>query len=391
MKSHYWVWIGLFFGLAWVQQSKFPSPTFTLGGTGDYLGPGTDPVSHIGAAKLFFEKGFEVYAKSPRQLCDTPKSLGGHVLECGNTVLNWADLPRPYPLGTYLYVAPEALALSLGASLEAATRFSVLKQLLIAIIFLWVFWKKISESVLPPPVERGRVEGQLFTWLVFPLIAMEVLRFTLRGAYDAIYLIPILLCMEALWKDGKPAKAFFYWAVALFLGYRALWYIPLGVYAFYSAISTHSWRNKERGKKEIFYLTSGLFASVVSIFGFAILWIRFSEWPLTQQLRAHQWVIFLVPVTLVCAYLLKIKNRWLAGLMAAQVTVVIMTRQVQGWYLMCLYPFLYASCLTKEKMQTVLPFWIAVFVVMAAQAELIFQTPLFSGQIWLEVMSHVME
>ncbi|MBI3552272.1 MAG: hypothetical protein HY077_07120 [Elusimicrobia bacterium] len=199
----------------------------------------TDHNSHVDSAILFAYRGFDIYRKPIASLARpsaSPKaqeyaSRYGWPAEAiyelpdrskpEPLLINGPTIPHLYPPGALLYAAPEAiLKEAFGLAPKTVARLSLLKFLLAAHLLLWL----LAEALL-----RGRDDGSgrnLAFWIILPMAYLETIGWALGGIYDGAAIAAVVLCALALGRRRGLAAVFFY-CLAAFLHFRALWFLPL--------------------------------------------------------------------------------------------------------------------------------------------------------------------
>lgn len=235
MTSEIKKWIALSFGF-WVLVLVFS--TFQTHPTKGLRGWGSDHLSHTNSGLLFSMYGYNLYRYPTSQFCqDEPKEIPGPVTQkflCTLKVwgkdipvmINWINLPRPYPPGVYFLHAPLSILKFLGVSEPTLAAIAILAYLFIAHLLLAIVWHDT----------RGAPALRYF----FPILYVECIRWSISGFYDVAY-ITCLWMSGRQWNQSKPKQGLIWYCVALFLGFRALWFLPLGLAHFWKLM--HDKRN----------------------------------------------------------------------------------------------------------------------------------------------------
>ncbi|HEX8825738.1 MAG TPA: hypothetical protein VF794_37860, partial [Archangium sp.] len=213
----------------------------------------TDHSSHMNAARLFTLCGTCVWTlpvsqrfpsattEERRQVSEELRpyiaeaeifSVPGWTLE-KPLMLNWSHLPRPYPPGVLLLVAPVSLAYHFTSlSFFGAMHLLILGFLLSAHVGFYFVLRGALES----PGRTGAL-GLLGGVLLYS----ETVRWSLEGIYDVAMLAPLVLCGRFLHQRRGLAALVAYCAAA-FLHYRAFFFAPLPLYAAYLILRERQWR-----------------------------------------------------------------------------------------------------------------------------------------------------
>lgn len=206
------------------------NPRVALGGRS------SDHYSHTMATILFFDRGVQIYRRPIRELCARGEGSLRRAREVAAPlrvlpqdvcwpsaspqarplIINWQHFPRPYPPGQLLYFLPEALLYRFaGARFDTVNRITILKLGLAAHV-CWVMLAVLLSDLRP----RG------IAWGVLAISYVQLLHWALRGMYDAISLVGVVLALLFL-RRGRPLSALVAFAWACFSHFRALWYLPL--------------------------------------------------------------------------------------------------------------------------------------------------------------------
>ena len=224
--------------LTWNQLRVFKHPWGDLSG-GTY----TDHLSHMNAARAFPRVGLDIWRKPAIALSREPSAgeraqfpddvhpggswKGGIYVMDGFPidkpwVTSWGQIPRLYPPGDMLLVAPVAyLYQHTSLSLTGANRY-------LYALFLIYAHAAIFLIVLSVLEEDSRKRPVL---LVASIAACAVLLvWTLQGFYDAAALTPLILCARYL-RARRGLAACVAFSVAAFIHFRAFFFAPWALYA----------------------------------------------------------------------------------------------------------------------------------------------------------------
>lgn len=344
--------------LAWSWLVIAAPPSYTR-----YVRAYSDHFSHYMSGLLFWHKGARIWSEpieqicgpqdllqalvvaeewqvSERDICFIPERQGQRPL-----VINWIDFPRPYPPGFLLYTLPEAL-LYAGSSLSfAAINTIEIVQFLVvahgAVFLLWlVLWGEGGER----PAGGG---WRVMTVLVLALAYTELVWWALCGIYDSVAIAAVIL---AFW--GATKKRWL-WTIlafssAVFLHFRALWYLPLLFLAGYRQVRDHGMRLTAKewlgvGGAAILLVAAG--ASFLLVF--PSLW----QFPLTNPANLKAlgeepglWFGLVGIPFLSLLLFLAYKRDWLlCGLLGWQLFMLVNVRQTMGWHTSFLLPMFAAG------------------------------------------------
>lgn len=350
---------------SYVAVIVLPGPTATI--TGD----GSDHFSHAGSAVLFWERGSEIWRRPIVELC--PRHDACHVPNRPTRLLhiNWGGYPRPYPPGALAYAAPEALLYALTAlSFETINRISILKYLAVAHLLLaWLLWTSLAIAspgeqypsfFSPRGFSRFAVSGTLFF-----LLWCEVFRHSFFGIYDGVAIAAVMVSVSFLERD-RPLDALLAMSAALFLHFRAIWFLPLLVHAGWACLRT---QGTLRGRAAVAKLAAAL--ALLFAFGasLSLAYPSLDGSPLTNPLRASARGSALLLLCVCSAMggllaLAALRRNWLllaCGLF--QFAVVARTPQVMPWHSLFLLPILSVAGLRRGKLSLAIA--VAIYFVQA--------------------------
>jgi hypothetical protein len=213
----------------------------------------TDHFSHMNAARLFTYCGTCIWTTAvsqripfatPEERLRVAEELRPYVAE-GEIfsvpgwspekplLINWSHLPRPYPPGVLVLVAPVSLAYHFTPlSFFGAMKLLILGFLLSAHVGIYFVLRAVLESPVGPG-SLGLLGGVL--------LYSESARWALEGIYDVAMLAPLALCGRFLHQRRGLAALVAYCAAA-FLHYRAYFFAPLPLYAAFLLLRERQWR-----------------------------------------------------------------------------------------------------------------------------------------------------
>ncbi len=329
-----------------------------IGGTRAALFDYTDHWSHYGQTVLFFDHGFDGYRVPATSFCAAPSPAAARELPpvkgCEWCVAPGASDARPlcinfqylchgYPPGIFLYSLPEVLLFErTSLSLRAINVFSILKYLAVAHLLIWLLFLAVFEvPERDSLVETESGEGWLKAGL-FGLLYLEVIKWTLSGFYDPGAAAVVLLGICAL-RKGRGADAGLAMSAAIFLHFRALWYLPLFPFAAWAVVKNREWQSG--GWRFYVKLAVSAAMSGVALYAFALLYPGLAVFPadnaallkdLTSTTPAT-WNL-LIPLVPVLLYLAWSRQWTFLGCAAWQLFTITRTLNVHEWHLLCLLP-----------------------------------------------------
>jgi hypothetical protein len=312
----------------------------------------TDHVSHMNAARLFPRVGgalwripiSKMFAElDPAKAAALPadvRSQGG-ILDVPGWPLDkpliatWTTIPRPYPPGDLVLVAPIATLYHFTSmSFATATHLLIVLFLAVAHIAFWLIWR------------LGPHRGVALYGGAAIVAYLYVVYWTLFGFYDAAAVVPLLLCIRSI-VDQKPIAAVVSFAVAAFVHFRALYYVPWLLVAAAEIVRLRSWR--DCSAREWFALALAALLGGSALYTFLLVQPWLSCLPLGNPI--HPGHVRLVPAIAfalafgAAAALFGRGRAWLdLAILAWSSLCLILTRQVQAWHAVLLFPWIFAPC-----------------------------------------------
>jgi hypothetical protein len=307
----------------------------------------TDHFSHMNTARLFVLCGPCVWttpvhrifpSASPQERRQVeaelrPYVVTGEVFSAPGVspekplIMNWSRLPRPYPPGALVLVAPVTLAYHFTPlSFFGAIRLLILGFLLYAHVGFYFLLRSALES----PVRPGALG-----LLAGAILYSEFVHWSLEGFYDVAMLAPLALCGHYL-RQRRGLAALLAYCVAAFIHYRAYFFAPLPLYAAYLLLQEQQWRGWRA--RDWTALAVAVLLGGVSLSTFGLVWPWLSFFPKTNplELQAHNpalWQMLLSGGLAVAAFLYA--RAWLdvalLGWLGVMLSRVI---QVQAWHVL---------------------------------------------------------
>jgi hypothetical protein len=281
--------ISLFAWEAWEGLRVFHHPWGDLKGE-TY----TDHLSHMNAARVFPRVGLDIWRRGyarlfrrltpseikrlPRDVRSGGSGTGGIFAVPGwdpakPLVSSWTSIPRNYPPGDMLLVAPVAALYAL-TPLSFTTANRLLLMLFLLYAHLALFWC-LELAFEPMPEQLTREWAR---WLTIAVVYIEVIHWTLDGFYDAAALAPLILCARFL-RDRRGLAAMAAFCVAAFIHFRAFFFAPWALYALVMTVRERQWRQWKLGG------VVGLAAA--GVLGALSLGVFFILWPSLSHVRIH--------------------------------------------------------------------------------------------------------
>ena len=228
-------------------------------------------------------------------------------------VSSWAHNPRFHPPGELLVTAPVAAAYHFTSlPFAAANRLTIALFLVFAHLSLYVFGRALMQ------MEAGAI-GFLGAFVVYG----ETIHLTLEGFYEAIIIGPLILSARALARrDGLAGTGWF--SLAVFVHFRALFFLPLLAYGLYLIWSQRAWTRWGR-RSWAFAGASGL-ALAMTLGVISLLWSQLND--ITVNNRVYGGTIWYQPAIVYAA-------------VAVLLTVVLV--RAEAWMDLALLAWLFAA------------------------------------------------
>lgn len=321
-----------------------------------------DHISNLHVPILAWHRGLEIYTAPIQQTLANDSSaeamavatkwawpLGEmfHLPERGNSnplMIVWGNLPRPYPPGIYLLLAP------LAYFMEMLGGFS--ESILLFLTALLCFGAHIVFFQLVNGFSKAFDEKTLAWYhrLIFATLYLEVVGWSLSGQYEAIGLLFLISALTAV-NEKKYLSSMSYFCLAVFMHFRGiLWALPLLVV----------WiRNFEVIRKDIIALSffKKLGVLLVALLGMisGVIFIKVSpallhSTPMTNVFAhnllagrwgLNHWVFFPLLASIVYYYWRQRETMLLLALL--NILVLFTTANfLQPWYALYLFPLIFA-------------------------------------------------
>jgi len=236
-----WIILGAVVAAAsFASTSKFNRPMRTLGGWG------SDHISHVFSALLFGERGYRIYTEPPSRLLEpAPNSAAlarefrwdpeGVFVRPGNGVslallINWPHVPRAYPPGSALVHGPIAwLYAARVIGIDGAARSAVALYALAAVAASIQFWPIVIRMFRNAQV-AGIPErvGAAVAIAAVAICVSQLFLWAFEGFYDPIFVLCLIVALS-WYVRARWNTALLWYAVALALHFRALWFAPLAI------------------------------------------------------------------------------------------------------------------------------------------------------------------
>jgi hypothetical protein len=327
-----------------------------VGGARAALFDYTDHWSHYSQAILFLSHGFDAYRVPATHVCKTPSPAAVQrlppvrgcewcvtpgVSEERPLCINFQQLRNGFPPGVFLYSLPEVLLFEgTKLSLRAINLFSIFKYLAASHLLIWLLFKLVFE---PPEGDRQADPGE--GWLrygLFGLLYLEVLKWTLAGFYDPLAVAAIFLAVWQL-RERHGANALLAMSAAIFLHFRALWFVPLFAFAAWRAFENREW--KSGGGRFYAKLAASAVMSGLTLYAFVLLYPGLTDFlhnnpAFFMNLSATNtasWDL-LIPIAPVLLYLAWSRQWTFLACAAWQLFTITRTFEIHEWHFLHLLP-----------------------------------------------------
>lgn len=350
----------------------------------------TDHYSHYCASILAWHRGLAVYttpvrlvcAKSsmesrafaeqleldPENVCDLPERSGKRPL-----VINWSDMPRPYPPGAFLYAAPEAVLYAhTGLSVRTINRLTIIKHLLAGHLLVYVLLAMLFGG--EDDADRRRWRGVAF--FIAPFVYFTVVPYAMAGFYDSIAIVCVCWAIDRLRRDENVAALGFL-SLAAFLHFRAIWYVPLGVLAL-ARLRRTPWRTR-RGLTVVagsVVLLAGAAVSLALVSPYLTLFPPNNPILVSTLGNLTPAQLDIIAMVLVIGGYLAWEKQWLLLVQMAWIVLVIaLTVQAQRWHPMFLLPLLALARWKRARGPTI----VAIVLLIIGTARIVYNSTAMPG------------
>ncbi len=348
--------------LTWNGLRTFKHPWGDLSG-GTY----TDHLSHMNAARAFPRVGIDIWRKPAIELSRAPSAAeraawpadvhpggswrGGATVVDGwpadkPWVTSWGQIPRLYPPGDMLLVAPVAwLYHQTNLTLTEANRW--LFALFLIYAHLGVFF-----------IVRGLLEENPRSMPLLDIAALATyiyaLFWTMQGFYDAAAIAPLLLCARCL-RERRGLAAGVAYCVAAFLHFRALFLAPWAIYAAWIFIHDRQWRDLRA--RDLLALFLGLFCAAASLTALKLVSPTLAQQEINNSVNLsiashHVGALMLFALVVsIAACALSYARAWFDLATLAWLTMMmLMVKEAHEWHVVILLAWLVAPVLmVREK------------------------------------------
>jgi hypothetical protein len=279
-------------------------------------------------------------------------------------VQSWTDQPRLYPPGDLVLFAPlAALYHFTRVSFATSNRLLIVLCLLFAHVAFYFLVRALSRL----PAGERPVAVLVALALYGPLVF-----YALQGFYDAVTIVPLVLCGSYL-AERRAVAAAVAFCVAATLHFRAFFLAPLALYALWLFVQDRAWRRLSW--RDLVGVGAVLVLAVLALGSFALVAPELGSVRLMSLLRAGDGA--LVPamvkglglLVLLGAAALAWAGAWLDVLVLAWLALcVVATRQTLEWHTVVPAAWLGLPVLQAraDRRALVAPIRLAVFVTLAA-------------------------
>jgi hypothetical protein len=302
----------------------------------------TDSLRSIYSSWLFLEYGFDVYRFTLGELAGREGSPPGHT--------PWPQHPFVYPPGALLLYLPFGWAeYGLGLPEAAVHR---------AVVLLCVILGHLSLAVFVRELVRG---GGSLALVLGGLYAMVALQFALNGFYDPAYVAAAMLGVVAS-RRGERSQSLLWLAVAAFLHFRALFFLPIALRDL-GGLGARAAR-RQLARSEGLALVLALALAAAAAWSLLLTWKSFDDTTAANLILEEDFgwggAVVVSAATLGAAFYLFRSGDRMAGLgigWAGALTLALPFSR--AWHSLALYPFLLLVSPEGRKREVVL-LWLLV-------------------------------
>lgn len=323
----------------------------------------TDHFSHMNTVRLFPRVGLDLYRVPikdhghPLRLDEIralPKDIPAKPGNCEvwgvdgwpkdkPLVASWTHRPRMHPPGDLVLLAPAAIAYHFTSlSFSNANRLLIVLFLLYAHVSLYF----VFEGALVP--KQGFTIGLFATAFLYS----EVIHWTLEGFYEASVIGPLVLCARSVARR-RWLPAILAFAVAAFIHFRSLFFLPLPAIAAAGIVADREWTRW--GRREGAMLAGIVFFGGAAAGIYAILWPTLKDLPLENAVLSFRhpdpasFAAFGIVLVLTAIVFLWTRS-WLDLVLLAWMTLLLVQlREAYEWNLLSMLAWLGVPVITRSE------------------------------------------
>ncbi|MEN9724242.1 MAG: hypothetical protein RJB38_2228 [Pseudomonadota bacterium] len=332
----------------------------------------TDHCSHWMSAIAFAQKGLKIFDRPIREVCEPLKNetisrwveqyqvpqihrylacqIGQDSKNERVLFINWSNTPRPYPIGVLLYSLPSALLYVSGASFDQANSVITVQYLITATILACLLWA-LGVSTATSPFWR------VFFRVAVGFLSLDLLLWAAIGIYDSISILFVILSAYFSFRKKLPLRGAFFWGIAVFLHYRALWYFPIPLWSFWEGYLKPIIQKRQNPTNESrSWLWSAIALSALSLMTFLL------SFPFMRKMdvnNLHHWSQFtladdqslLLLLALIAATSTSVLLRYqkTVTVLLSLSLFLVMTPEVRPWHELFLIPLVFLPYLEDQK------------------------------------------
>ncbi len=287
----------------------------------------------------------------------------------------WPDVPRPYPIGAWLYYAPSSLLVyQFGLSMSFATLLNTFLFLLIAHLCFFLIKNLVYEEL-----KDSIRQSQFWRWC-FGFFALtmyfEFIHWSGQGQYDLISMLPLIIFFKNL-KSLKWKESLVFYGLALNLHFRSLFSLGSCLSVIFCSFLTGRADQKLWNVRNLKWYAVALGLALTSGFIF-ILNSRFlTDTSLYQHNEFHYQSLiqfqnfstfsFLCIAMVLAGWILWQRFWQLFFWFSLAFFIFVSTPQLRSWYVMFLFPaFLLIGCSSRPKRTQQFALVSAVYVYFAS-------------------------
>jgi hypothetical protein len=255
----------------------------------------TDHFSHMNAARIFPRMGRDIWRVpiadryrllTQDELSAIPKDVGAGASMTGGIfyvpgwpiekplAISWSNKTRMYPPGDMLLVAPIAFLYHYTRlSFTNACRILLSWFIVLAHVALFFFFLTFFEG-----------KGRGIDWLICFFVYSHVLYWTLNGFYDAVAIVPMVMCARYLGQRRGLAAAVAY-CVGAMVHFRVFFLAPWALFAAWVMLRDKFWRRFHI--RDAIAITVALICAVVSLYVFWLDWGSLAHVGINNPIHSH--------------------------------------------------------------------------------------------------------
>ena len=261
----------------------------------------------------------------------------------------WPNVPRPYPVGAWLWYAPYSwMVYGAGVSLSAATLVMAFIFGLTAHLCFFLFFNSLSLTFQDEWREKKFSFLKVSLIFLYLITYLEFIWWSGQGQYDLIAMLPLFVAI-AMFHKKHYTRSIFFFAIALNFHFRVLFSLGLLLISIF-----HVLRVPKKNSESIFRWNNwrwnlpsvalGAFAAQIFLWNSKFITdsnlFRLNEYHYRLLMQKPSWeVLVFIFIGLGLPLWLAYKKLWELFITISIALMIMFTSpQICGWYVLFLFP-----------------------------------------------------